>query len=119
METIMSDPKPNKVEVIKEQSRYLRGTVEEELQQDAPNFSEDNAVMLKAHGMYQQHDRDLRGREKLHSFMIRCRIPAGQLTASQYLVMDDLATRLTGGTIRLTTRETIQFHGIQKGNLKP
>lgn len=115
----MSDPKPNKVEVIKEQSRYLRGTAEEELQQNSPNFSEDNAVLLKAHGMYQQHDRDLRGREKLHSFMIRCRIPAGQLTADQYLVMDDLATRLTGGTIRLTTRETIQFHGIQKGNLKP
>lgn len=114
----MGDPSVSKVERIKEQSRYLRGSIEEELQQDTPNFSEDNAVLLKMHGMYQQHDRDVRG-QKIHSFMIRWRIPAGQLSAEQYLVLDDLATRCANDTLRLTTRETIQFHGALKGNLKP
>ena len=115
----MEPQKPNKVELIKENSRYLRGSVEEELLQETPNFSEDNAVMLKAHGMYQQHDRDVRGGQKLHSFMIRWRIPAGQLSADQYLVLDNLATRYANNTLRLTTRETIQFHGAQKGELRP
>lgn len=114
----MDNQKLSKVETIKEQSNYLRGTIAEELQQDTPNFSEDNAVLMKAHGLYQQHDRDVRG-TKVHSVMIRWRIPAGQISAEQYLVLDDLATRYANGSIRLTTRETVQFHGALKGNLKP
>lgn len=114
----MDNPLVSKVERIKESSRYLRGSIEEELQQDTPNFSEDNAVILKMHGMYQQHDRDVRG-QKNHSFMIRWRIPAGQISAEQYLVIDDLASRYANNTIRLTTRETVQFHGTLKSNLKP
>lgn len=114
----MDDKKLNKVEILKEQSNYLRGTIAEELQQDTPNFSEDNAVLMKVHGMYQQHDRDVRG-QKIHSIMIRWRIPAGQISAEQYLVFDDLATKYANGSIRLTTRETIQFHGVLKENLKP
>lgn len=113
----MDAPKLSKVEQIKDQSRYLRGTLEEELQNETPAFSEANAVVLKAHGMYQQHDRDIRG-QKVHSIMIRWRIPAGQISAEQYLVLDDLATRYANNTIRLTTRETIQFHGLVKGEVK-
>ena len=112
----MDDTKLSKVERIKDESSYLRGTIEEELQQDIP-FTEDNAVLLKAHGMYQQHDRDLRG-QKVHSIMIRWRIPAGQISAEQYLVLDDLATRYANNTIKLTTRETVQFHGLIKGEVK-
>jgi sulfite reductase (ferredoxin) len=115
---MMSDEKVSKVELIKEASNFLRGSLAEELAQDVPNFSEDNAVLLKTHGMYQQHNRDIRGGPKEHSIMIRCRIPAGQLSAGQYLVMDEIASRYANGTIRLTTRETIQYHGVLKGSLK-
>jgi sulfite reductase (ferredoxin) len=114
----MSDEKVSKVETIKAASDYLRGTLADELAQETPNFSEDNAVLLKTHGMYQQHDRDVRG-QKVHSIMIRHRIPAGQLSAAQFLVLDELATRYANGTIRLTSRETVQFHGLHKGELKP
>ncbi|HAE59051.1 MAG TPA: NADPH-dependent assimilatory sulfite reductase hemoprotein subunit [Anaerolineae bacterium] len=113
----MDDTKLSKVERIKVESSYLRGTIEEELQQDIP-FTEDNAVLLKAHGMYQQHDRDQRGGQKVHSIMIRWRIPAGQISAEQYLVLDDLATRYANNAIKLTTRETVQFHGLIKGEVK-
>ncbi|MCG2786020.1 MAG: hypothetical protein L6461_13030 [Anaerolineae bacterium] len=113
----MDNTKLSKVERIKDESSYLRGTIEEELQQDIP-FTEDNAVLLKAHGMYQQHDRDQRGGQKVHSIMIRWHIPAGQISAVQYLVLDDLATRYANNTIKLTTRETVQFHGLIKGEVK-
>lgn len=110
----------SKVEQLKDKSNFLRGTIVEELEQGGSSFTEDSAVLLKAHGMYQQHDRDVRGaQQKQHTMMIRWRIPAGQLSAEQYLAFDELTGRFSNGTIRLTTRETIQFHGILKGNVKP
>lgn len=111
-------PKLSKVEIIKDNSNYLRGTLAEELEQGTPSFSDDNEIVLKAHGMYQQHDRDVRGQPKQHTVMIRWRIPAGQMSAEQYLALDETANRFANQTIRLTTRETIQFHGILKGNVK-
>jgi sulfite reductase (ferredoxin) len=112
------------VEAIKEASRQLRGTVTEELLQDADHFSEGNKQLLKFHGTYQQEDRDARknrkkdGVGKHHMFMVRCKIPGGQLTAAQYLAVDELAGKDANGTLRFTTRQGIQLHGVLKGHLK-
>ncbi len=114
----------SKVERIKQNSDYLRGQIKEELQQESPRFSEDQIQLLKFHGTYQQEDRDLRqtrkaaGEEKAYQFMIRARIPGGYMTAEQYLAQDELADRYANGTLRLTTRQSIQFHGVLKGNLR-
>jgi len=117
--------KESKIEVIKRQSRYLRGTIKEALQDGKPMFSEENVQVLKFHGVYQQDDRDLRhkllkeGKEKHYSMMVRARIPGGVLNPDQYLVFDRLADEYSEyGTLRITTRQTIQLHGILKGNLK-
>lgn len=113
----------SKVERIKINSRNLRGQIAEELAQDTSHFSEDQVQLIKFHGMYQQEDRDARqsrkaaGTEKAYQFMIRSRIPGGALTAEQYLVEDDLANRYGNGTVRLTTRQGIQLHGILKGDI--
>ncbi|HEY3994119.1 MAG TPA: NADPH-dependent assimilatory sulfite reductase hemoprotein subunit [Ktedonobacteraceae bacterium] len=114
----------SKVERIKIGSDYLHGQIAEELQQDSARFSEDQVQLLKFHGTYQQEDRDLRqsrkaaGEEKAYQFMIRARIPGGYMTAEQYLAQDELADRYANGTLRLTTRQSIQFHGVLKGNLR-
>src|SRR2546421_11944973 len=114
----------SKVEHIKIESHYLRGHIIEELNQDTPRFSEDHVQLIKFHGMYQQEDRDLRqtrkaaGAEKAYQFMIRSRIPGGAVTAEQYLVEDDLADRYGNGSMRFTTRQSIQLHGVLKGNLR-
>lgn len=111
----------SKVERIKENSRNLRGTLAEDLQQDEPFFTSDNIQLLKFHGLYQQDDRDVRkmkGREKEYSFMIRSRISGGGLSAKQYLAHDDLASKYGNNTLRLTTRQTFQLHGIIKGDIK-
>src|SRR5256886_8530317 len=114
----------SKVERIKVESNNLRGHIQEELDQDTSHFSEDQTQLIKFHGMYQQEDRDARqsrkaaGAEKAYQFMIRSRIPGGALTADQYLVEDELADRYGNGSIRLTTRQSIQLHGVLKGNLR-
>jgi sulfite reductase (ferredoxin) len=114
----------SKVEHIKGESNYLRGRIVEELQQDTPRFAEEQVQLLKFHGTYQQEDRDLRqarkaaGAEKAYQFMVRARIPGGRLTAEQYLAEDDLAGRYGNGGLRLTTRQSIQLHGVLKGNLR-
>lgn len=117
--------KESKVEVIKRESRFLRGTLKEALQDDEAKFSEDNVQVLKFHGVYQQDDRDLRqqlkkeGKDRHWIMMVRARIPGGVLTADQYLVFDRIADELTDyGTLRITTRQTIQLHGVVKDNLK-
>ena len=116
--------KRSAVEVIKEESRWLRGTMVEELASGTDHFSEENKQLLKFHGSYQQEDRDARknrsreGVGKHYMFMVRLKMPGGRLTADQYLVVDDLAGRFGNGTIRLTTRQGIQFHGILKPNLR-
>lgn len=114
-----------KNEVIKEQSRQLRGTLSEGLRQvETGNIAEDDHQLIKFHGSYIQDDRDVRGErgkkklEKAFSFMIRLRIPGGLLSAKQWIALDDIATTYANGTLRLTTRETFQYHGVIKSNLK-
>jgi len=113
----------SKVEQIKIASDYLHGQIVEELSQDTPRFTEDQVQLIKFHGMYQQEDRDARqtrkasGEEKAYQFMIRSRIPGGAVTAEQYLVQDDLATQYGSGSLRITTRQGFQLHGILKGNI--
>jgi sulfite reductase (ferredoxin) len=117
-------PKRSAVEEIKENSRQLRGTIAEELAQEADHFSEQNKQLLKFHGSYQQEDRDARknrkrdGVGKHHMFMVRCKIPGGRLTAAQYLAVDELAGKYGNGTLRFTTRQGIQLHGVLKSHLR-
>lgn len=107
------------VETIKTSSHGLRGALPIELQEPTPQFGEEVKQLLKFHGIYQQHDRDIRGRNnRVYSFMLRSRIPGGRLTAFQYLVHDALAESLGQNDLRLTTRQGIQLHGVIKGNLK-
>jgi sulfite reductase (ferredoxin) len=114
----------SKVERIKAESCYLRGAIAEELAQDSSHFSEAQVQLIKFHGIYQQENRDLRqarkaaGEEKAYQFMVRSRIPGGALTAEQYLVEDDLAGRYANGTLRFTTRQGIQLHGVLKHDLR-
>lgn len=113
-------------ERIKASSNFLRGTIEDGLTRIATGaLADDDTQVTKFHGFYQQDDRDLRAErgkqwmEKAFSFMVRLRVPAGILTPKQWLGVEKLALQRANGTVRLTTRETIQFHGILKGNLRP
>ncbi len=113
------------VERIKEESRLLRGTLAESLGDAITGaIREDDTVLIKFHGSYQQDDRDLREerrRQKLepaYSFMIRTRLPGGVCTPKQWLALDDIATRYANGTLRITTRQAFQFHGVVKTELK-
>ncbi len=120
-------PKPlSRNEEIKARSRHLRGTIAEGLARaETGALAEDDTQLTKFHGIYQQDDRDLRPErakrrlEKAFSFMTRLRVPAGILTPAQWRAMDRLADERANHTLRLTTRQTIQFHGIIKSNLKP
>lgn len=118
------EKKLTKEETIKENSNYLRGTLKEELKNSTTYFGDINNKLLKFHGVYQQDDRDKRaeltakGQERAYSFMIRTKLPGGELTSSQYLGLNDICDKYANKTLRLTTRQTIQFHGIIKGNLK-
>ena len=112
-------------ERIKEASRYLRGTLAEGLRDEITGaIVEDDQQLVKFHGMYLQDDRDLRPErtrkkmEKAFSFMIRVRIPGGVLAPAQWLALDHVARTYGNGTMRLTTRQTVQLHGIIKSNLK-
>jgi sulfite reductase (NADPH) hemoprotein beta-component len=113
------------VEKIKRESRHLRGTLAESLQ-DAHTgaIREDDTVLIKFHGSYQQDDRDTRDerrRQKLepaYSFMIRTRLPGGVCTPQQWLQLDEIARRYANGTLRITTRQAFQFHGVIKTELK-
>src|SRR5216117_680731 len=112
------------VEQIKQASRGLRGSLASELAADTSHFEDEAAQLLKFHGVYQQDDRDARrqrsdaGLEPDYAFIVRCKIPGGVLTADQYLVLDELAGRYGNGTLRVTTRQDNQFHGVVKGDLK-
>ena len=79
---------------------------------------DDDTQFLKSHGVYQQDDRDLRKTGKKYIFMVRCRIPGGVLTPAQYLACDDLASRYANNTLRVTSRQGFQFHGVVKGGLR-
>ena len=113
------------VEGIKKRSNYLRGTIVESLADRLTGaLAEDDTQLTKFHGFYQQDDRDLRAertRQKLepaYSFMIRVRVPGGITTPAQWLALDALATTHANNTLRLTTRQAFQFHGVTKGNVK-
>lgn len=120
----MSDtPKLSAVEGIKEASNYLRGTIAETLRTESDHFAKDDAQLLKFHGTYQQDNREQRvAREgaksaRAHSYMVRTRIPGGILTAPQFLAHLDLCDEIGNSTMKLTTRQAIQLHGIVKGDL--
>ncbi len=118
------DKKESKVEATKRGSRHLRGTIKETLAGEATHFDEADATLLKFHGSYQQDDRDERralrdsGQEKAYIFMVRLAIPGGVVTADQYLTLDQLADTHGNGSLRVTTRQGFQFHGVLKKNLK-
>ncbi len=113
------DVKPSKLEAIKENSHFLRGTIAEDLLTDEPTVQGDNAQLLKFHGTYQQDNRDLRkGGQKAYSFMVRSRIPGGRVTAAQFLAELDLCDRYANGTLRITDRQGFQLHGVLKQNLR-
>lgn len=114
--------KQAKQEIVKEASNFLRGTIAQELARDTPKFSADDAGLLKFHGIYQQDDRDARkqrqpGDDKSSIFMVRTKVPGGKLTAAQFLTELSLGERLGNGTLRITTRQGLQLHGLVKGNL--
>ena len=114
----------SKVEQIKNDSDYLAGKIGSQLQNSNPHFEENEVQLLKFHGTYQQYNRDTatelkqKGLEKEFYFMIRTKIPAGLLTSKQYIELDDLTNEFSDPSLRITTRQTIQFHGVLKGNLK-
>ncbi|GAC1477520.1 MAG: assimilatory sulfite reductase (NADPH) hemoprotein subunit [Acetobacteraceae bacterium] len=117
---------PSRNEGIKERSRALRGGIAEGLGRvETGALAEDDTQLTKFHGIYQQDDRDLRqerGRKRMEpalSFMARLRIPGGRVHPEQFLKLAEIARERANGTIRLTTRQTIQYHGIIKGNLRP
>jgi sulfite reductase (NADPH) hemoprotein beta-component len=114
-----------KNEIVKENSNQLRGTLVAGIRDVATGaISDDDNLLLKFHGSYMQDDRDLRAErakkklEKAFSFMIRVRVPGGLATAAQWIAMDDIASTYANKTLRLTTRQAFQFHGVIKTNLK-
>jgi len=115
---------PSAVEVAKTASNYLRGAIAQELIDGAAGFGKPSVQLLKNHGTYQQDDREARKAragaksERAISFMIRTVVPGGKLTAEQLLSAIDMGDELGNGTIRLTTRQAIQHHGVVKGDLK-
>jgi sulfite reductase (NADPH) hemoprotein beta-component len=122
--SVMTD-KRSRNEHIKEASRQLRGTIGAGLADVATGaIAEDDQQLVKFHGTYLQDDRDLRGErtrkrlEKAYQFMVRLRIPGGVMTPAQWLTLDRIAGDYANGTLRLTTRQTLQLHGVIKSNMR-
>ena len=119
------DPKRSHVEVLKEGSHQLRGTLAEELQHDH-EFCKDSEHLIKNHGIYQQDDRDTRkaknadgtAKGKQYIFMVRTRVPGGKVSAKQFLDHLDICDEFGNETLRVTTRQGFQLHGVIKQNLK-
>lgn len=109
--------KRSKVEIIKEHSNFIRYPLNEELLTDAQNINEAATQIIKFHGSYQQYNREERG-GRSYSFMLRTKNPCGKVSNQLYLTMDDLADQFGIGTLRLTTRQTFQLHGVLKKDLK-
>jgi len=114
------------LERVKVNSDGLRGTIAESLKNEITGaISEEDTLLTKFHGMYQQDDRDRREErakkklERLYSFMIRLRMPGGILTAEQYIALNEIAGKDSTDELKITTRQTIQFHGVLKSRLKP
>lgn len=111
--------KRSPAEDLKENSRRLRGPVLEDLATDSPQFSRPSVGVLKFHGVYQQDDRDLRKKSptKVYSCMVRVGVPGGGLTAEQYIGLDRLADEAGDGTLRITSRQGVQYHYVGKTSL--
>jgi len=116
---------PDDIEQLKAESRFLRGTLDIGIEDPVTGaIAEPDTKLIKFHGIYQQDDRDERRvrrqalLEPLYSFMLRVRIPGGVLQPQQWLAMDELARRYGNGTLRLTTRQAVQFHGVFKEDLR-
>ncbi|TMD37759.1 MAG: NADPH-dependent assimilatory sulfite reductase hemoprotein subunit [Chloroflexi bacterium] len=114
----------SKNESIKAASNHLRGLIKEELIEDTPAFGDESEQLLKFHGIYQQDDRDrrkearARGLDKHHQLMIRTRIPGGIVSPEAYIAHDEISRRWANGTLRVTTRQDFQLHGVLKGDIK-
>jgi sulfite reductase (ferredoxin) len=114
----------SKNESIKAGSNHLRGHIADELVEESPAFGEESEQLLKFHGVYQQDDRDkrkearARGLDKHHQLMIRTRIPGGVVSPDAYIAHDDISQTWANGTLRVTTRQDFQLHGVLKGDLK-
>ena len=114
-----------KVEAIKRASDHLRGEIAQDLENTDPNVSSESEQVLKFHGIYAQDNRDVRRERALNGalldfiFMIRVVIPGGKLSTEQWLRLDRVAEEIADGTIRLTTRQAVQFHGVVKKGLRP
>ncbi|MGA9289697.1 MAG: assimilatory sulfite reductase (NADPH) hemoprotein subunit [Anaerobacillus sp.] len=122
---LSKEGKPSEMEEIKEGSRYLRGSLVESFADPiTASIPDADTKLLKFHGSYMQDDRDIRQERKqqklepAYQFMVRVRLPGGVATPEQWLVMDDLANKYGNGTLKLTTRQTFQMHGILKWNMK-
>ncbi len=118
--------KPSPIEKIKQASDNLRGSIKESLRDEITGaIREDDQAVVKFHGMYQQDDRDRREEraakklDRLYSYMIRLRLPGGFLTPEKWLAVHDIAGENSTGVIKITSRQTIQLHGIIKSNIKP
>ncbi len=115
---------PSSVERIKAASAQLRGSIAADLASPEPKFSAENIQLLKFHGIYQQEDRDARKSvrdgesERAYSFMLRTKQPGGFVPASFYLALEALADSHANGTLRVTTRQAFQLHGVLKSELK-
>jgi len=127
MTTETTETKLSKAEALKAASHFLRGTVPEQLAQADDHFDHDNELLLKFHGTYQQDDRDERGvggltedgkKKKSYIFMVRTKIPSGKLTSQQLLDELDLCDQVGNATLRITSRQGLQLHGVLKENLK-
>lgn len=122
----MSEQKLSDNERLKRESNFLRGTITQDLQDPLTGgFNGDNFMLIRFHGMYQQDDRDIRNErtaqklEPLHNVMLRARLPGGIIKPEQWLTIDKFAADHTMyGSIRLTTRQTFQFHGVLKRDIK-
>ena len=120
----MTGKPESKVEVAKRHGHHLRATIGEVLASERTHFGHDDVALLKFHGTYQQDDRDARreleaaGLEKSYQFMVRVAVPAGAVTGAQYLELERLADEHGNRTLRVTTRQGFQFHGVLKGDLK-
>lgn len=111
---------PTKFEQLKAGSGHLKEPLLTELGNDAPNFTESAVQILKFHGSYQQDNREhrVKGQDKDWQMMLRLRNPGGRVPAPLYLAIDELSDRLGNGTLRATTRQAFQMHGVRKDNLK-
>src|SRR5476649_2189344 len=119
-------PEKSPIEKIKEASDHLRGTIRESLQDEITGaIREDDQAVIKFHGIYQQDDRDRRDEraekklDRLYSFMIRLRLPGGFLSPQQWIATHEIAGENSTGVIKITSRQTIQLHGLIKSKIKP